>query len=206
MNLTEMIAALRFRLGNRKGLDSDIIREINFAQERLESDPTIPYWFLVKKSTISFTGGDAQVQFPPDFIREYDQVLPKLVVGDQLIPLVRMDEDDAIDLFGGGKGQPQAYVIIDGEFTLYPTPLEDGQFIFRYVMKEPKLEVGVVEENAWTLNASQMLMNKAGIALAQALRDQDALATFTNDFSVAYSEMMTRVVAREEANFDRARQ
>lgn len=202
MNLTEMIAALRFRLGNKKGIDGEILREIQFAQSRLEEDPTIPYWFLVQFSSIILPEGGQDVAFPAGFIREYDGVLPAIVIDGKYTELTRYHLDQARGEFGTAVGQPLVYVIIDSVFKVYPTPDKEYILDFPHVRSEGKLSNidPVLEDNAWTANATQMLMNKAGIAIAQALRDKDALGNFTNDFNVAFAEMMSRVVAREESN------
>ncbi len=204
MNLTEMIAALRFRLGNKKGLDADILREINFAQERLEKEPTLDYWFLVNFSTILLTQGDNNIPFPTGYLREYDDHLPSLIVSGGYVPLLRLSLEDARAEFGTASGAPRAYTIVDGLFKVFPTPDKEYQMDLPFIKAQPIL-TEVVVENEWTLEASQILMNKAGIALSQALRDQEALANFTNDFNVAFGEMASRVVQREEANMDRQR-
>lgn len=205
LNLTEMIIAIRFRLGNKKGIDADIIREINFAQTRLEEDPTIPYWFLVNFNSIVLTVDVKDVPFPTLFLREYDGVLPSLLIEDEYIPLERLDLSEARARYGLTTGQPRAYVIVDNLFQVFPTP--DKQYIldFPNIQSQEILADPTTLTNSWTKDAAQMLMNKAGIALSQALRDKDALANFTNDFNVAFAEMTTRVIAREDANMDHQR-
>lgn len=205
MTLTEMVAALRFRLGNKTGIDADITREINFAQERLEEDPTIAYWFLLRFSTLLLLADAKEVTLPPTFLREYDGIRPAIFKDDEFQPLDRMTVEDARKEFGTSTGQPLAYAFADSFIKLYPTPDVDYTLDFPFMSSLEKLVDPSVPTNEWTDNATQMLMNKAGIALAQALRDKDALANFTNDFNVAFAEMMSRVVEREESNFDHQR-
>jgi hypothetical protein len=205
MNITEILAAIRFRLGNKKGFDNDILREINYAQQRLEDDPTIDYWFLVRFGAFSLTAGDNIVTIPSDFVREYDGYPPYLTLNERVVHLDKMDLPDAQIVYGDSTGVPEAYTVVDGEVKVYPKPDQNYVLTFPYVGRETTLDGVSVLENGWTKNATQVLLNKAGIALAQAFRDQDALANFTADYQVAFSELMTRVVAREEANMARER-
>jgi hypothetical protein len=204
--LTDMIAALRFRLGNKKGIDADILREIQFAQTRLQEDPTIEYWFLLNLSTIVLPEGQAEIPFPDGFIRESEGNLPYIDLGTSFPELEKMTMSHARNCFGAGVGMPRAYSLGDNVLQVYPIPDKQYNLRFSYIRQEPVLTTDpVMGTNAWTTEAMQMLLNKAGIPLAQALRDKDALAAFTNDFNVAFAEMMTRVVQREEANFDHQR-
>lgn len=202
--LTNMLAALRFRLGNKKGFEADFLREIRFAQKRLEEDPTIRYWFLLQFSSIVLTPGQNSIQFPDGFIREYDDVLPTISINGEDVELDRVDLDEAKEMFGTATGVPQVYVMVDNLLQVYPKPDAAYVVTFPYMKREPTLGDSV-EENAWTVEAEQVLLNKAGIALAQGFRDKDALANFTNDFQTAFAELMTRVVQREESNMYRQR-
>lgn len=202
--LTNVLAALRFRLGNKKGFEADFLREIQFAQKRLEEDPTVRYWFLLNFASIVLNVGDNNIPFPAGFLREYDDVLPTITVDGVEAELERLDLEEARERFGNAVGVPQAYVMVDSLLQVYPKP--DSPYIvkFPYMKREAALG-GEVESNAWTVEAEQVLMNKAGIALSQGFRDKEALANFTNDYQVAFAELMTRVVQREESNMIRQR-
>lgn len=203
--LPKLISALRFRLGNKKGFDDDFLREIQFAQERLEDDPTLEYWFLTKMASIIVISGVAELVLPTNFIREFDSILPFLQLNGKVIRLVRADFEDAKLHFQNAVGQPTHYSEYDEKLVLFPTPDKGYILEYTYLAREEELVPTTNESNAWTRNAFQMLLNKTGIALAQSFRDKEALANFTADFQAAFSELMTRITQREEVNFHQSR-
>lgn len=208
MSLMEMIAALRFRLGNKKGIDADILREIQLAQKRLEDDPTLEFWFLLQLGTLVVPAGEALVVLPQSFIRGFDGLAPALVVGEGYVDLIRMEGEDARYEFGAAVGTPVAYTFIDNQLKLYPTPDNSYTIDFAFVQRAATLtdtEGSAVLTNSFTENAFNLLMNKAGITLSQALRDKEALSNFTNDYNAAFGEMLTRITQREDANFHNQR-
>lgn len=202
--LANIESALRFRLGNKKGFEADFLREIRFAQKRLEEDPTIRYWFLLQFSSIVLTPGQHTIPFPEGFLREYDDLLPYYEEDGVRIDLNRVDLDDAQHMFGTWSGAPQVYIMIDNLLQIYPKPDKAYTIIFPHMKREPTLGDGVLE-NEWTREAEQVLLNKAGIALAQGFRDMEALQNFTNDFQAAFRELIIRVTQREESNMVRQR-
>lgn len=203
--LTNLISALRFRLGNKTGREADFLREVQFAQQRLEDDPTLEYWFLVKLATLNVISGDRDVAVPLDFIREYDGIVPLLNVNSKQLALPRADFEEAVLSFQDAVGQPQCYAMYDERFVLFPIPDKAYTIDYNYLAREEDLVLTTNESNAWTKHAFQMLLNKAGIALAQSFRDKDALANFTADFQAAFSELLTRITQREEVNFHQSR-
>jgi len=205
--LTSLISAIAFRLGNRKGFDQKILFELQFAQQRLEEDPTIQFWFLSETTELELKANEPFVDLPSDFLREYDTFEPYYIEGGETTFLKRLMLDEALRLFADAVGPPQAYVLGDDDrLQIFPTPDQDRTITYKYVQEQPELTLEpLVDTNVWTQNASQLLMNKAGIALTQGTQNKNALANFTNDFQTSWAELIARAVEREESNMDQQR-
>jgi len=143
---------------------------------------------------------------PADYERNLDQEDPSLIVNGVQFPLTRVTREKGFSKFQGAEGVPQQYSISGKKVTLYPTPDDTFVIFWPYILKDVLLSSTTpVEDNLWSDNAYALLMAKAGIAMAQSIRDEAALQNFTADFTAAYLEVRNDTIAREETNFDQAR-
>ena len=209
-----MIAQLSFRFGNRAGIEAEALREIKLAQERLTNDPSMEFWFMHVAIEIQVTAGQASVNVEfavdpsQDFVREVEGH-PLLIRSSEgtLDKIERVNYEDGLRQFGEASGTPLAYSFYGRQYTFFPTPDVLTSFELFYAFKPLALSVEepTILENEFTVNAYSLLMNKAGIAMAQAYRDKDGLANFTADYNAAFAEIMRQIVQYEESNFDQTR-
>lgn len=209
MTLQDMLAMIAFRLGNRKGMEATILREVQLAQSRLEKDPKVDWWFLQKQSNFPIGPSIPAPQLPADYERLVDQTVPLLLDQTQLplSKLVRAYQEDAL-LEMGNFSAPTFYSLIGRYIAVLPPALTDGYISLSYIAKEPILTTegtSPVLENQWTKEAFALLMCKAGIALAQAIQHKEALSNFVADYNSAYSEAFTESFARADINFSQVR-
>lgn len=209
MTIQDMLSMIAFRLGNRKGMEQTILREVQLAQSRLEKDPKVDWWFLQKQSNFPIGPTIPAPQLPADYERLVDQTVPLLLNQDQiaLSKLVRAYQEDAL-LDMGNVSAPTYYSLVGRYIAVLPPAVVDGFISLTYIAREPILTIdgtSPVLENQWTKEAFALLMCKAGIAIAQAIQHKDALGNFVADYNSAYSEAFTESFARSDINFSQVR-
>lgn len=199
MNLTDLISMVSFRLGNRTGLDSQIIMEARHAQMRLENTTDCDWWFLKQIQEVKTTTGS--IILDSDVIRLTDQsdVLIKTASEDRFKIAVRSFEDTLL-INGKDLIDQPAYSYFNNVVTIYPTPAETLTVRLPVMKRAAELTTGALT-NLWTANGFSVLMARTGIAVAQALQNQGALQAFTADYAVAYVELLNESVARADSNF-----
>lgn len=200
--LTEMISMIQFRLGNRKDLATQIEREIQLAQIRLEDSPDLEPWFLVQQDeTIAVTSGVQDITLPAGFLRMSEEEQPQILVDGIWQPLRRIQNDDGLSNFQGATGTPTRFTMFGDTFRLWPSPDKAYTVRLTYAARETSLDTTTpTDTNAWTENAFDVLMNKALIILAGTLQNKSALEMASSDFSSAYAGLQTQIVQREDAN------
>lgn len=181
-----------------------MLAEINLAQSRLERDPNADWWFLLNRVMRPVTGGSAVVTLPDNYLRLAEQSIPVLFTedGEALGKLARAYQEDAIL---SETDYPAYYVLEGNTMSIYPIPAENCSVQIQYVAKQPELGAAMLE-NAWTAYGYTLLMCKAGIALAQALQNKDALSNFVADYNAAYKETFNETIARSDVTFSQARE
>ena len=207
MNVQTMIQQIAFRLGNRKGMEQTILLEINLAQSRLEKDPRVDWWFLLQTRSIPLV--DGAFLFPEDVERIADQSVPLLYIDGVDTPPIKLKRcypeygEFVETLFEDSM----FYSVVGREFKVYPTPLEACTVKVQFVSKQSVLVLDepAVLSNGWTEHAYSLLMNKAGIPLAQAIQNEVALQNFSADFATAYTEASLETYARADFNFSQVR-
>lgn len=182
-----------------------ILREIQFAQSRLEDDPRLDYPFLIAVTTLPVIVGTGRVSLPADFNRLLSYKEPLFISPDGVYcSLPRVYEEPALVSVGDGQGIPQGFAHYSDVFQLYPASSVEGSVRLPYLRRDTELGLSSSKENAWTKNAFSVLMARAGISLAQALQSE-ALGSFVSDYNVAYQELSIQTIAKEDALFNLAR-
>lgn len=181
-----------------------MLAEINLAQLRLERDPAVDWWFLLTRTNLPLTAESNDLQLPTDYLRLAEQSVPVLYHkdGTALGKLARAYQEDAVFY---DTTAPAYYVLENNTFKVYPTPSQDFDVNIQYVKKDVELSSSVTT-NLWVDFAFTLLMNKAGIALAQGIQHKDALVNFSADFAVAYKEAFIESVARSDLTFSQVRE
>lgn len=188
MTLETIIDLISFRLGNRKGLDTQIVSEINLLQIKEERSGRDLPWFLEVRDDPLIVPTSQSKAVPTGFLRmisvfktttEYDKV-PR--------EKLKLEGAAGCSLFAISKS------------TLY-LPDEDTDSVTLDIdyYKEDTVLSDSADTNGWTNNAPDILISAAGAKIAKFLRDVEAFQLFTEDLGAARAELVTEIVAREEA-------
>lgn len=187
MTRDEAVAQIQQMLAWRSDRTDEAIAGLQFQQQDAENQATLP-WFLREETTALVTVADTERLSPPEgFIREWDDdaLFIKLVddsTGETTWePLVKdgprylrtsinnyLDENE--------ERIPRAYAFDGTDFILFPTPDDVYELRMIYYKKDDVLSTNI--ENKWLKHLPYYLIGKAGLVLATAFRDKDAMQIF----------------------------
>lgn len=177
---------------------------MKLAQIDLELGPTLPWFLISEQSYITTTADEQRLVLPTDFIREVDEArfvyIPATTADDTTpVDLVKDDYDQlASDYADADAGPPEAYALFGSYFRVFPTPDASYTIKMIYYKKDTVLTSNV--ENNWLANAPRLMMGKAGIAIATALRDMQAVEIFRSWEAEGRTTLYNADEARKHAN------
>ena len=197
MNLNDMISLIETRLGFRDDIADRIIKEVNLAQYELERDVTFNPYFLWRAKDICICPDCIDYALPAGFIR-LDEMNNPLYQSEGSFCSNELEKALAVNTYEQSKGAGNITA-----FSIYSNNLRlngRGCGVLRlfYYTATTQLSLTVLD-NLWTTHAFSLLMNKTGIALANALNEERALAQFTNDFAYSMDRFKRECVAYEDA-------
>lgn len=213
MTRDEAVSRIQRRLGFRGATfkTDDIIDEMIMAQEELEEEliKSPPWFLLTEMAEAATTANEERIPLPTNFIAEYEHGFLYRYDAALTDPWVELTKG----FYGGLKaehvtaGEPVSYAIVGTYFTLHPTP--DAAYILkmRYYKRDTTLTTGSEdEENQWLKWAGRVLMHKAGMNMAEAMKDRATEQYFENHFAVAYKSMLNETQARKIRNMSLVRE
>jgi hypothetical protein len=203
MNLNDMVSLIQMRLGFRDDHRDNIIREINLAQYQLERDPTYNPPFLWRAKDICICPDCLDYALPAGFIR-LDEMNNPLYQADGHYVARELDKSIAINTYEQNKvgGCPEFFSIYSGNLRLDKRAC--GILRLFYITATTPLSESTLE-NRWTQEAFDLLMNKAGIALASALEEVRALERFSADYFMSLATFKRQCVAYEDQGMNTSR-
>lgn len=195
----EAVARVKQGLGFKTNLDNEIVTAFQQLQNDLENSSELPFFLRKQYSAFNTVALDPTLPVPADFIREWDEDILSTVTTDGTTtftqPIVRYDEGYARLRWPTGEfpagDVPVAYSRIYRTFRFYPTPDAIYGLNGSYYAKDAPLTTNI--ENLWMKELPHILIARAGMQLAQGLRDKDALASFgmMNDIYTNKLHLMT---------------
>ncbi len=199
MTGTAAAAIIANRLGQRTGLDTQILAEMALAQIRLEGGDHLPWFLSYFDTSLVTVAGTKTVALPTGFIRIVDEGGLWLVDSDGKDKYLTKDDydalrvDDALD----ETGEPKYYAISGSNVYLFPTP--DGAYPLKahYYKKDAAPAADV--ENLWLAHAADLLIAETGIPIARFLRDAEAVQLFIHDRQEARARVIASGIARDES-------
>jgi len=203
MTRDEVVALIALRLGNRTDQDTNIVNELKYVQTKMEEMSELPWFMLSAWESIPTIASQDYVDLPSDFLLEWEQGTLQLLDPDsgEYIPLTKdeyqflhnkyRDEDAA---------QPKAYALVGATYALFPTP--DIVYTMRHRFFEADTVLSTNVENDWLKYAPDVFLNRAGMTMAQNLRDKDALSAFTAEYGDALKRMWDKDEARKSAGIE----
>ena len=201
-------ARIQRALGFRSDLATPIVEELQDAQRKFEQGIILPSggtyfpWFLTTEiSSIYTTINEERVAIPDDFIQEVeeDALWYYNSVNDPAWILLNKDDLDFLRNSDLGTGAPQSYALDASYFRIFPTPDAAYQMKMMYIGKDATLDDDTTE-NKWLKNAPELLMGEAGMVIAAAARDKDAIAIFQQMRTEAVNRLFIQTEARKHEN------
>lgn len=175
--------------------------------DRLEKRALLPHWLITEQAEAFTEPDEPRLYLPSDFIREVEDMRLLLVDTDgNELDMRKKGWDDALLYYDDtAVGVPDVYTMRGNYIHLRPTP--DDIYTVRlsaYYARQPILLDDAGFTNAWTENATGLLIGLTGIVMAgQYMKDADLVTTFGVLAKDATKELDDSVVAFEEANRNR---
>jgi len=202
--VTRIARRLRRKAESGSNLQGEILDELGTAQDFLEESATLP-WFLEVRVERAITANVSS--FLPSttetFLRMRDDVPVKYIdptgaaVEDVFLPA----QSELLILFQRfpGTGEiPKEWVLDGANIIVRPKPTQPITYVIRFLGKDPTTPAEGAT-TLWSTHYSALLMNTAGREIAWTLRDTDATTRFEADLSIARSEYIRSITAREQA-------
>lgn len=205
MTRDEIVALIARRVGNRTGMDDDIVEELKLAQTQLEAEAELPWFLLSEMSTSNHvTAGEERVSLPSDYLRHYEDGFLWYYDDTAADPWVEIPKDDYRILKAAytGTGIPKRHALRGLNLTLHPTPAAAYTLKMVYFQQADPLTTNI--ENVWGKYAPDVLLNRAGIAVAENLQHAEALGRFTAQYTAAKGRMDADTIARHETGATRS--
>lgn len=193
------VSIIANRLGQRSGLDSQIVAEMQLAQAELEKSKRLPWFLLYLDESLATVNGTRTVNLPTGFLREEDDLGLWLISTDLVEHELVKDEFRILNADENltGSGQSTHYSLVGRKLYLFKKPDAAYSLKFWYYKADELLDSN--RENQWLAEASDLLIARTGVQVAKFLRDKDAVQAFADDLALAYERLLQEDVARDMA-------
>lgn len=184
----EAVAQINQIMTWRSDRTTEIIAGLQFQQQELEGDATLPN-FLRKETLALGNTIDLERMAPPaDFIREWDDDALWIQITEDGIQKWRALEKDTPKYLRENINNmmtdhdlteeriPIAYAYDGTDFILFPTPSQVYTYRMIYYAKDDLLTTNI--ENKWLKHLPYLLIGKAGLVHATAFDNKGAQALF----------------------------
>lgn len=212
MTRSQIINLILARCGRQENdtyLAAQALTEFALIQERLEGGAFMPWFLLTDEVPLITVANDRTVTLPAPFLREYEDFPLYRYDATAASPYTRMqkDEFDVLEsqYSSSSADIPAAYSLDGGVLNLFPTPNDAYTLRWQYYAKQPTTDAGGGTDltNAWTINASDLLVAELGSIIAgHYKRDQALAAAFQQDIVRAYNRLVAFDEARKQAAKD----
>jgi hypothetical protein len=208
---SEAIAIIKRGLGFRQTQDTAIIAALQEAQRDLELGHTLPSFLLAYDVVVPIVAGTALISLPTGFLRFHDDYelyyvnsntarvfIPRRTYDEAYNAYVASGRQDDSALYTATATVPSVLVQRGKtQALLVPTPTTSFNAYLTYYKAALKLDAEI--ENAWLLNAPNVLIGMAGMTVAGNLRDKDAMTEFTRRANQGGKAFMGDIVEDELA-------
>lgn len=207
-----IITTVLSRLGRQETntyLRTQALAELQLIQERLEGGAFMP-WFLLSDeiTSLATTQNVRTVTLPANFLREFEDFKLSLYDSTSSDPYTALtkDEFDILETRFGAEssGEPSHYALLGGQFHFFVTP--DAAYSLRgmWYEKEAVLADGSTD-NAWTSNASDLLIAELQLVMAGYKRDVAMQRSAEQQIVRANARLLAFDEARKQAMRDARR-
>lgn len=202
MTLSEMVSTARFRLGNKKNFDDQIVNEIRMAQNALERDPKLNLWFLFRSFVFQSYVGERTYPLPNDFVKMSELHQPFFQNPNNAV--FNLKRKPAHLVFRPTDAGVPSYYGLEGQMFITDKEAEGVYRIF-YFASDLELISGSQEVNNWTRSAPNLLLLRAVMNIAKTVRDLDLFNLTKVEYDIEYRNLADMCVAQEDVGFDISR-
>lgn len=203
MTRDEAVALVHQGLMFRSGQSAAIINALQAAQRTREMGKSLP-WFLVQEDqTLTGTANSPTISpLPTGFIRVVeDEAIGYYVGGVFVRKLERTEYNQAQRVWlGTSKTEPYAWALRTAKITIFPTPTAAFTLKWSYYKKDALLTSNI--ENAWLLNAPDILINEAGLRVAGDIGYDEGVKKFAAALAMADRAFTAEMTLRETTGMD----
>lgn len=205
MTRAEAVAIVQMHLGFRTSLTDTIVTQLQLQQTKLELMPTKPWFLLTHDAPLVTASNVRRVALPADFLEEYEEGAVYYISADTEVPPKKLVKD-AFDVLRKNyeeatPGEPEAYSLDGDSFSIFPLPDAVYNLQFSYYAKAAVLS-GTSSTNSWLDVVPELLIGKAGLAVASGLRDFKAIEIFNGMIAENMVILNSQNEARKHANYD----
>lgn len=194
------VARIKQLLGFKTNLDTEIVDAMTEIQQQLEREPELPDFLRKGYGGLTTTALLATVAVPTDFIREFQEDILFIRNADGEETPVIKDEKGFLRVrypTSEDPGVPKRYALISGFFQFFPTPDAIYTIDGTYYGKDAVLSTNI--ENKWLKELPEILIARAGLTLAAALRDKEGLSIFVTMNQMATAKLHQMTTANDMA-------
>jgi hypothetical protein len=194
-------AIIQRGLGFRSDLSSDITTSLQQAQRLLELGRSLPRFLIQKDQSLAITSGSAEISLPTGFIRVVDNEGIRLTDSStsEIYFLENLPYDTGVIRFAEvDDGKPQAYSLRSTTLKIYPDRDKAYTGTWSYYKGADLLTTDI--ENGWLANAPDALIGRAGMLIAEDLKNEAALGKFSRLYKEAWAGMFAEDELRKQAD------
>lgn len=198
------VARIQRGLGFRSDLSDEIISALQEAQRLLERGRSLPEFLLQEDQSFAVASGTAEAAVPTGFLREKQgETFRYTNSADELLFLEKMELSKAKEKFATSTpGGPLAYVLRKETVAIFPERDTSYTLTWSYYKKATALTSDI--ENEWlseTTGAPEALIGRAGMLIAEDLKNADALAKFQRLYTEGWLGNLASDITRQEEGY-----
>ncbi len=204
MDRDTAVSRVQRQLSFRSDLDTEIVEALQDAQTDLEKAETLPWILQSEISSINTVADEERIKLPSDFLREWEDDPLWYFNGSASEDADVWNELDKGTDLGvlrrtyPGEGAPKAYHLDVSYVRAFPTPDAIYTLKMIYYKKATLLTSNV--ENVWLEHFPWLMIGKAGVAIASAIKDKEALVIFAALEQLHNRTMINDTEARKHTN------
>lgn len=191
------VARIQQGLGFRSDRATEIAVALQEEQRDLEKGKTLPRFLLVEDAALSLLTGENAVSLPTGFLRRFDQprYTPLSSTVPVFIPWKQYDQAFRAYMQSDPAG-PKVAALRSTSIYFFPEADRDYDLLWTYYKAADLLTADI--ENAWLLNAPELLIGGAGLRIAKDMRNQSATQLFGDMYKQSRLSVFGEEISMEQ--------
>lgn len=206
MTREEAIEYIKRGCAWRQDGDDEIVAMMDIVQhDELETGQSLPWFLLTEAGTLAGTGGSDTLTLPTGFIRPAEKYAVWTVDDDgKKVWLNRMEKALMTQYYQSyDAGTAMAYALGNTQLFVAPVPSADFTIYMSYWAHDtPVSELAASETNEWLTEAPSVLINLAGVRIADDYEMETSSAKFAKRFAAANSRLIAEMALRETQDME----